>query len=45
MNNGVYRSGFSTSQSAYDAAQADLYSVLDELEAVLSKQRFVCGAR
>lgn len=45
VNNGVYRSGFATSQAAYDAAQRDLYVTLDELEAVLGRQRFVCGDR
>ena len=43
VNNGVYRSGFATSQAAYDAAQRELYATLDELEAVLASQRFICG--
>ncbi|GAB4820715.1 hypothetical protein N2152v2_007761 [Parachlorella kessleri] len=45
VNNGVYRSGFATSQPAYDKAQQELYATLDELEERLAKQRFVCGDR
>ena len=31
INNGVYKSGFSTTQAAYDRAQAGLYSALDQV--------------
>ncbi|GMH44652.1 hypothetical protein BSKO_12604 [Bryopsis sp. KO-2023] len=43
VNNGVYRSGFATTQSAYDLAQNQLYSTLDELEARLGETRFILG--
>ena len=43
MNNGVYKSGFCTSQRAYERAQSELYSTLDELEGRLSKHRFLVG--
>lgn len=45
INNGVYRCGFATSQSAYEAAFTLLYQSLDRVEALLSKQRYVAGAR
>jgi len=45
INNGVYVSGFSTTQAAYDAAQARLFSALDNLEERLSASRFVMGDR
>ncbi|KAF5839548.1 glutathione S-transferase [Dunaliella salina] len=45
VNNGVYRSGFSTSQQAYDAVQREMFSTLDELEARLSQSRFLLGDR
>jgi putative glutathione S-transferase len=32
LNNGVYKSGFATSQSAYDAAVAGVFTALDRLE-------------
>ncbi|CAK8696182.1 unnamed protein product [Clavelina lepadiformis] len=43
INNGVYRSGFATSQEAYDKAVQDLFAHLDKLEDLLSKQRYVTG--
>lgn len=43
VNNGVYRAGFATSQSAYDAAVVELFTALDQLEARLSQQRFLVG--
>ena len=36
VNNAVYRSGFATTQAAYDAAQASLWPALDRAEAALS---------
>lgn len=42
---GVYRSGFSTSQAAYDAAQAALWAAMDDCEARLSRSRFLLGDR
>jgi len=45
INNGVYRSGFSTSQSAYDEAVREVFKTLDTLEARLSDNRYLCGDR
>jgi putative glutathione S-transferase len=43
VNNGVYRAGFATTQKAYNAAYDQLFSTMDELEARLSKQRYLVG--
>lgn len=43
VNNGVYRCGFARSQSAYEAAFAELFATLDDLEARLATRRFLCG--
>ena len=43
INNGVYKSGFAASQAAYDRAVTELFAALDNWEAVLSKQRYLCG--
>ena len=45
VNNGVYRAGFATEQSAYDDAFRSVFSALDDLERRLSRQRYVAGAR
>ncbi|MEO0391542.1 MAG: glutathione S-transferase family protein [Pseudomonadota bacterium] len=45
VNNGVYKSGFATSQEAYDAAVGPLFETLDWLESRLSTQRYLMGAR
>lgn len=45
VNNGVYKSGFATTQSAYDAAVYPLFEALDWLEGHLSKRRYLLGAR
>ena len=44
VNNGVYKTGFATSQAAYDQAFAELFETLDELEARLGRQRYLAGA-
>jgi len=36
LNNGVYKSGFASSQAAYDEAVEGVFAMLDELEAQLS---------
>jgi len=41
VNNGVYRCGFARSQAAYEAAYDALFAALDELEARLSRQRYL----
>ncbi len=43
INNGVYRAGFATSQSAYDEGVTELFDALDYWEKVLEKQRYLCG--
>ena len=43
LNNGVYRAGFATDQSAYEDAFAGVFDTLDWLEARLSHQRFLVG--
>ncbi|MEF3048151.1 glutathione S-transferase family protein [Pseudotabrizicola sp. L79] len=45
VNNGVYRAGFATSQSAYDEAVAALFDTLDWLEDRLSRQRYLMGTQ
>lgn len=39
LNNGVYRTGFATTQAAYEAAFADVFAALDSLESRLSDAR------
>ena len=39
LNNGVYRAGFAQGQAAYDEAYADVFAMLDKLEARLSDGR------
>ena len=43
LNNGVYRAGFATSQSAYEQAFDDVFAELEHLEAHLSKHRYLAG--
>jgi glutathionyl-hydroquinone reductase len=45
VNNGVYRCGFARSQTAYEAAYDALFTTLDELEARLSRQRYLVGGQ
>jgi len=45
VNNGVYRAGFATTQTAYEAAFDRLFDTLDELEARLARQRYLAGDR
>ncbi len=45
VNNGVYRSGFATSQEAYEEAVTELFGALDHWEKVLGERRYLCGAR
>ena len=44
INNGVYRAGFATTQAAYDEAVTDVFKVLDQLEQILTSQRYLVGA-
>ncbi|WP_043766490.1 glutathione S-transferase family protein [Algiphilus aromaticivorans] len=43
VNNGVYRCGFATTQEAYEKPFHELFGALDELEARLQAQRWLCG--
>ncbi|MEO0970468.1 MAG: glutathione S-transferase C-terminal domain-containing protein, partial [Cyanobacteria bacterium J06639_18] len=43
VNNGVYRCGFAQTQSAYDQACDELFTTLDEIDAVLETNRYLCG--
>jgi glutathionyl-hydroquinone reductase len=43
VNNGVYRAGFATSQSAYETAFEQLFGSLDWLEERLRRQRYLLG--
>ncbi|MGF1515982.1 MAG: glutathione S-transferase family protein [Elainellaceae cyanobacterium] len=45
VNNGVYRCGFAQSQAAYDRACDELFTALDDIDAVLAGQRYLCGDR
>ncbi|WP_171208824.1 MULTISPECIES: glutathione S-transferase family protein [unclassified Ruegeria] len=45
VNNGVYKSGFATSQEAYDNAVAPLFETLDWLEDRLVRNRYLMGER
>lgn len=45
LNNGVYRAGFATTQSAHDEAEVEVFEALDALEARLADGRnFLHGA-
>ncbi len=43
VNNGVYRAGFATSQSAYEEAYRELFAELDCLDAHLADHRYLAG--
>lgn len=46
LNNGVYRTGFATTQLAYEEAFAEVFAMLDELETRLDSQgHFLFGER
>ncbi|WP_147110674.1 glutathione S-transferase family protein [Tateyamaria sp. syn59] len=45
LNNGVYKSGFATTQEAYDEAVHPLFDTLDWLEDRLSRSRYLIGDR
>ncbi|NRB34379.1 MAG: glutathione S-transferase family protein [Rhodobacteraceae bacterium] len=45
LNNGVYKSGFATTQEAYDAAVTPLFDTLDWLEERLGAHRYLMGDR
>jgi glutathionyl-hydroquinone reductase len=43
VNNGVYRSGFATTQDAYEEAVTDVFDALDAIEKRLSEHRYLVG--
>ncbi len=43
VNNGVYKSGFATTQEAYEEAVKPLFATLDELDARLAGKRYLTG--
>jgi len=43
LNNGVYKSGFATTQEAYEAGVIPLFDTLDWLESHLSQNRYLMG--
>lgn len=45
VNIGVYRAGFATAQDAYEDGCRTVFAALDWLEGILSRQRFLLGAR
>ena len=44
LNNGVYKSGFATTQEAYEDAVVPLFDTLDWLEGLLTERRYLTGA-
>jgi putative glutathione S-transferase len=43
LNNGVYKAGFASTQSAYEQAIKPLFETLDWLDHNLSSRRYLCG--
>ena len=43
LNNGVYRCGFATTQTAYEAAITPLFDTLEWLEGIVAKTRYLTG--
>ena len=43
INNGVYRTGFASSQISYEKAYNRLFDTLEQMEYILSKQRYLTG--
>lgn len=43
INNGVYKAGFATTQTAYEDAFTALFKALDKVENILSKNRYLLG--
>ena len=45
VNNGVYKTGFASSQAAYEEAYDQLFAELESLEQRLARQRYLLGTR
>lgn len=43
VNNGVYRCGFAQNQEAYNQVCDELFATLDEIDAALATNRYLCG--
>ena len=43
VNNGIYKTGFSTNQESYDEAVTDLFATLDELDERLTVSKYLLG--
>lgn len=43
INNGVYRAGFATTQTAYEEAYGELFTELDHIDAHLANKRYLLG--
>lgn len=43
VNNGVYKTGFATTQDSYNRAVKELFSTLDELDNILENKKFLIG--
>lgn len=43
VNNGVYKAGFATDQTAYENAVRELFDTLDWIEERLASKRWLCG--
>jgi len=43
INNGVYKTGFATTQAAYDSHVKSLFSALDSVEEILASNRYLTG--
>lgn len=43
INNGVYKAGFATTQTAYEEAVIPLFNALDKMESILSDNRYLAG--
>ena len=45
INNGVYRTGFATTQKSYEKAYTQLFDALDKVEDILSEKRYLTGTK